>query len=31
MMLARAFYYIGKSQFKVGFERESLRNLYKAW
>ncbi|CAD8122297.1 unnamed protein product [Paramecium sonneborni] len=31
MMLARAFYYIGKSQFNVGFERESLRNLYKAW
>ncbi|CAD8100733.1 unnamed protein product [Paramecium primaurelia] len=30
LMLAKAFYYIGKSQFKVGFERESLSNLYKS-
>lgn len=29
-MLCRAFYQIGKSQFKVGFERQALRNLYKA-
>ncbi|CAD8127122.1 unnamed protein product [Paramecium sonneborni] len=31
LMLAKAFYYIGKSQFKVGFEKEALRNLYKSW
>ncbi|CAK66527.1 unnamed protein product (macronuclear) [Paramecium tetraurelia] len=31
LLLAKAFYYIGKSQFKVGFEKEALRNLYKSW